>query len=144
MPVEAVAAKLGADVLRAPYEGENFAGMLIVRNGHYVIAVNSNNHPNRQRFTIAHECGHLLLDHEMGAHIDETFVIQRNERSSHGTDIQEVEANQFAAELLMPLRFLLKDITSVDFECDDDVRLLAERYQVSPTAMSFRLAKVFL
>lgn len=144
VPVEAVAAKLGANVLRAPYEGDNFAGMLIARGGSYVIAVNSNNHQNRQRFTIAHECGHLLLAHKLGAHVDEAFVINRNERSSDGTDMQEVEANQFAAELLMPLRFLLRDINSVDFESDDDVRTLADKYRVSPTAMTFRLANVFL
>lgn len=144
VPVEAIAKRLGATVLFSPYEGENFAGMLIYRGGKPVVAVNSKNHPNRQRFTIAHECGHLLLGHSEGAYVDESFVINRNEKSSNGTDKKEVEANQFAAELLMPLRFLLRDLEQIDFESDDAIRNLADVYGVSTAAMSFRIAKIFM
>ena len=144
VPVDAVAKRLGATVLSSPYDGDDLAGMLIFRGGKPVIAVNSNNHQNRQRFTIAHECGHLLLGHSEGAHVDESFAINRNEKSSDGTDCKEVEANQFAAELLMPLRFLLRDLDEIDFEDDDSIKLLADAYGVSVAAMSFRIAKIFM
>ena len=68
VPVEKIAAALGAKIKYAPYEGE-IAGMLARGNGEVVIGVNSLHHPNRQRFTIAHELGHLLL-HNEDVHID--------------------------------------------------------------------------
>lgn len=118
--------------------------MLILRSNKYIIAVNERNTPNRQRFTVAHECGHLILGHKLNEHVDQSFFINRDGRSSVGTDKDEVEANQFAAELLMPLRFLLRDLDGVDFEAEDGIRKVANKYQVSATAMSFRIANVFL
>ena len=54
------------------------------------------NHPAvRQRFTLAHELGHAVLHHG-SKHID----YRRN--FSAPDDPREVEANKFAAELLMP------------------------------------------
>ena len=57
----------------------------------------------RQRFTIAHEIGHFLLHTDEDVHIDEKRPIgRRDDLSSQAVDACEIEANQFAAELLMP------------------------------------------
>jgi Zn-dependent peptidase ImmA (M78 family) len=145
--IENVARALGAKVLYAPYEGDDLAGMLINGGERPIIAVNSAHHKNRQRFTIAHECGHLVLGHTSTSHVDRTFeVIRRDATSSMATDMSEVEANQFAAELLMPLKFLLRDLPEVriDFESDEKLASLAKRYGVSAQAMAYRIANLFM
>jgi Zn-dependent peptidase ImmA (M78 family) len=75
--IEKVAKELGADVLYAPYEGDDLAGMLINGGPKPIVAVNSAHHKNRQRFTIAHECGHLALGHTSSSHIDRTNTPRR-------------------------------------------------------------------
>ena len=109
-----------------------------------IIGVNSRQHPNRQRFTIAHELGHFLLHANDKVHVDRGFEVRlRSDESSKGTDIDEKEANLFAAELLMPLAFVEKDmadIQTVDLMEETTIKSLAKKYQVSTHAFAFRLA----
>jgi len=71
----------------------------------------------------------------------------RNSHSSDGTDIKEIEANRFAAELLMPeekLRADIKKKSGIDLFGDEDkLKELAERYQVSEQAMTIRLNTLY-
>ena len=113
VPVEKIATALGLELRRAPAE-EDLSGFLYRdrQKKTATIGVNSTHHPNRQRFTVGHELGHYLLHDRDGIHVDRRFEIKlRNAKSSEGTDDEEKEANLFAAELLMPHEFLLKDIT---------------------------------
>lgn len=148
VPVERVAASMGAQVLYAPYEGDDLAGMLLHHGGRHVIAVNSAHHKNRQRFTIAHECAHLALEHSVDPHVDRGFpqTINRDAKSSTATDIREVEANYFAAELLMPRRWIEADLRSggIDLESDETIARLAKKYGVSSQAMTYRIANLML
>lgn len=146
--VEQLARSLGADVRYEPAD-DNLSGF-ILRNRKQrsaLIGVNSNHHPNRQRFTIAHEIGHFLLHDTEGIHVDRSdcgpVVRRRNEESSKGEDDDEKEANLFAAELLMPATLLEEDIASLEDAnlLDDDVlKPLAKKYEVSSQALAFRLA----
>lgn len=54
----------------------------------------------RQRFTIAHEIGHVIIPWHFGHIVDE--IDTSNEKSDAGYRKLEAEANRFAAELLMP------------------------------------------
>ena len=64
-----------------------------------IIVINENRCRARKRFTIAHEIGHAVLNH---------FSISFSDgQSLNGNSWQEVQANAFAAELLMPRDFLL-------------------------------------
>jgi Zn-dependent peptidase ImmA (M78 family) len=149
-PVDAkqVAKSLGAEVQYQPAD-ENLSGF-ILRNRKRrsaIIGVNSNHHPNRQRFTIAHEVGHFLLHDHDDIHVDHMdcglIVRRRNEDSSKGEDDYEKEANLFAAELLMPAAFLEPDIAALEARnlLDDDVlHSLADKYGVSTQALTYRLA----
>ena len=142
-PVESIAELLGASVRYSPFEGE-LAGVLARGDGMTVIGVNSAHHSNRQRFTIAHECGHLLL-HKGDAYVDKNFwVNRRDDVSSLATDPQEIEANRFAAELLMPYDLVVADLSAhnIDFESEDTIRLLAKRYGVSVQAMTHRISNI--
>ena len=109
-----------------------------------IIGVNASHHPNRQRFTIAHELGHFLLHTGDKVHVDRGFEIRlRSDESSKGTDIDEKEANLFAAELLMPRHFIERDLAeigSVDLTDEDTIKKLAGKYKVSAHAFAFRLA----
>jgi len=106
------------------------------------IAVNSSHSLNRKRFTIAHELGHHCLEHETD---EGEFEDQRGFEGSYETgqmnddnavlDI-ELEANEFASEILIPLTLIKKDFASLPVP-----RQLAKMYQVSETAMFVSLLK---
>lgn len=57
------------------------------------VVVNRDHHPVRQRFSWCHQYAHLLLDRAQMGHVS---------RESERTDLLEVRANVFAANLLMP------------------------------------------
>lgn len=146
VPVAAIAKALGATVRYAPFQGE-LAGMLIRddADGGAVIGVNSLHHSNRQRFTIAHECGHLRLHTGRRTYVDRSFRInRRDEVSSQATDAEEIEANRFAAELLMPYEMIKEDLMAYqpDIEDEDELRELADRYGVSLQALTLRIRNV--
>jgi Zn-dependent peptidase ImmA (M78 family) len=139
--VDQIAQKLGIEVKYHPARPD-VSGALIREGERAVIAVNDAQHENRQRFTIAHEIGHHEL-HRSKLYFDEDFsVIFRNSLSSEAKNREEIEANQFAAELLMPRDFIRGDIARyVSSGTDPEVAIsaLASRYQVSRKAMELRL-----
>lgn len=125
-----------------PLDGD-LSGMAFYKDGHPVIGVNSLHHPNRQRFTVAHELGHIILHREeieKAIHLDKGSL-QRGALASMGTDQVEIDANRFAAELLMPTSLLktMLDGRTVDLEDDVAIAELAKRFRVSEAAMRFRL-----
>ncbi len=120
------------------------SGLLLIEDGQATIAINSTHHPNRQRFTAAHECGHYFLHCKEGD--DQLFVdqaFQRGAVAGAGTDIQEIQANRFAAELLMP-EDMVRSAVPNDSLSDLDIALLALRFEVSEQAMTIRLVKLGL
>jgi Zn-dependent peptidase ImmA (M78 family) len=145
VPVEDIAKALGARVERTPAEDE-LSGFLYQQknSGLTIIGVNENHHPKRQAFTIAHELGHSLLHNVDDVHVDRGFRIKlRNSVSAKGENVEEMEANLFAAELLMPVSFLKKDlkgIPDVDLVDEEVISNLANRYKVSTQAMTIRLS----
>jgi Zn-dependent peptidase ImmA (M78 family) len=126
---------------------DEISGVLDMRDPSFpIILVDKKHHENRQRFSIAHELGHYFLHSMNGVHMDkQTFF--RSQLSSSGTDTKEKEANRFAAELLMPTNFLLKDIQEkgdlIDSDVSDDVLTnLAQKYGVSNAAFSIKLSGI--
>ncbi len=100
---------------------DHLSGFLIQESQMSAIAYNKTHHINRQRFTTAHEIGHLVLGHN----VVDVGDVSPNEES---------EANIFASELLMPLEFLKRDIKKGGFSIPE----LAEKYMVSEQAMGHR------
>jgi len=139
--VELVAKRLKLAVVRSPL-GDDISGMLVTKTGTTTICVAKDHHPNRQRFTIAHEIGHHVLRHLFaGEHVHVDRVIMRNSRSSEGTDVREIEANQFASCLLMPEHMVQHHIPALKSQdIEDVVRQLAKQFKVSEQAMAFRLS----
>jgi Zn-dependent peptidase ImmA (M78 family) len=144
IPVERIAQALGATIRSLPLRESEVSGMLYRDGDIRVIGVNSLHHPHRRRFTIAHEIGHLLLHKGEQVHIDRSFRVNlRDDRSALGTQREEIQANLFAASLLMPREFLMADLKEgIDFEADADLKRLAERYQVSAQALTLRVNRL--
>jgi Zn-dependent peptidase ImmA (M78 family) len=119
--------------------------MLVRTDDVVVIGVDRSQAKHRQRFTIAHELGHLLMHPGRSVIVEHlrrpARVNFRDARSGLATDREEIEANQFAAGLLMPRRFLENDYEGMAerFDDDDVPARLARKYQVSEQAMRFRL-----
>jgi Zn-dependent peptidase ImmA (M78 family) len=141
VPVRRIARGRGARIFREGQEGD-LSGFLFRRGKEIIIGVNTDQAPVRQRFTIAHELGHLLLHDLTELHVDHGFTVRlRSDLSSLGLDEQEMEANRFAAELLMPMRLLKEDLegTELDLTDDETFRSLAKQYGVSAQALAIRL-----
>nr|WP_294566576.1 ImmA/IrrE family metallo-endopeptidase [uncultured Rhodopila sp.] len=120
---------------------------LVVRDADVtVIGVNKAHHLTRRRFTTAHELAHALLHEGKEVRYDKDFRVDfRSGMSSLGVDVEEMEANFFAACILMPRRFLEADPLMSDMDAEDaakTVKALADRYKVSPHAMSIRLGNL--
>ena len=146
--VDDLARAEGLQIVEAAFDGD-VSGALVRSTGVAGIAVNARQHPNRKRFTIAHELAHYLLAHTTEDHIDWQFtVLRRDEKSSEASDVREIEANAFAANLLMPKDFLKADLRRYanfrgELELDDEARqALARKYKVSEMAMTFRLVNL--
>ncbi len=73
----------------------------------FEIVVSQQQPKNRRNFTVAHELGHLFL--HMGYKIDpDKWSNQQNTYYRKGNSIEEYEANEFAAALLMPKKMYKK------------------------------------
>ncbi|MGR9400190.1 ImmA/IrrE family metallo-endopeptidase [Rhizobium leguminosarum] len=142
VPVEKIAEEAGIEV-RYGDLGE-ISGLLARKPGITIIGVNVEQPNVRQRFTIAHELGHYLLHEGLGEHADRDYRINfRDSSSSEASNVLEIEANFFAANLLMPEEFLERDDAESAIEDDQGVADLAAKYDVSRHAMSLRIGKIY-
>jgi Zn-dependent peptidase ImmA (M78 family) len=150
VPVEAIARSMGIRITLDEVD-DDLSGFLLrdKKNGRTVIGANGSHHKNRQRFTIAHELGHFLLHEGEVVHLDEelgSFTVDfRDRSSSKGEDISEKEANYFAAELLMPVKFIKRELDGKHFDLLSDSAILehlAKKYKVSLQALTFRLTNL--
>lgn len=136
--VEAIAKALGFMVV--PFEfPDNQSGVVFIEGETKAIGVNASHAPTRRRFTVAHELGHYLLGHE-DYHAGTEFL--RRQGAPKWADPayrQEREADRFAAELLMPSKFLRADLSR-----PQNLKDLARRYQVSEQAMVIQITDLGL
>lgn len=121
---------------------ESLAGALLVSPDVAVrphgVLINSDQPQDRQRFSAAHELGHLVMGHEPqdGEFID---ILGRN------FDPMEVQADTFASELLMPAMLVKQRYMEHSAErATHRVLRLARAFLVSYQAMTVRLSKLAL
>ena len=132
--VKGIAKQLGIEIL--PYSfSEDISGLFFKKGDKLYLGVNSSHSEKRKRFTIAHEIGHFILHSDEPLHYDVKELESLHFRSENISDLNEIESNSFAAELLMPeelVRELIeKGVTSV--------KKLSEKFNVSEEAMRYRL-----
>jgi Zn-dependent peptidase ImmA (M78 family) len=134
-----IAKKLGLRVYTDYSLDPDISGMLIKASGYDdpEILLNGQDSRNRQRFTCAHELGHYNRRSKAADDDPWEYIDKRDSLASRGDDPDEVYANQFAAELLMPRE-------AVKAKWPDDVPVLAIDFGVSQDAMTFRLRNLGL
>jgi hypothetical protein len=146
VPVERLVRELDVEFRSEHYPDLALRGFIVqkspaVKKG--LIFINSSQHPNVQRFALAHEIGHLLLA-GTDVHVD-----RRRRVSSHrlnARDPEEIKADEFAAELLMPRYMLAAGLEGKKVDPNDDKALvrLASQFRVSLVAMMLRLQQIGL
>jgi Zn-dependent peptidase ImmA (M78 family)/transcriptional regulator with XRE-family HTH domain len=141
VPIEAIVARAGIEVRFAPLD--ELAGALLLpesQNEAHGILVNSDQPRERERFTLAHEYGHLILGHPVEPKSGNAFVDHIGRRFVP----VEVQADMFAADLLMPVDMLKRWLDSLPpgESLELAVYRLASGFFVSFQAMTARLEKL--
>lgn len=128
-----IANELGIEVVETVLPSD-ISGALIKDQGKDpVIVLSKSDSNNRKRFTCAHEIGHYAYRFaNNGDHYE--YIDFRGQTASAGSDQEEIYANQFAAELLMPS----EEITAL-VKANYPYFLLAQYFGVSDDAMRIRL-----
>lgn len=111
---------------------DGIAGYCLRKGERAILWVNGTDGAVRQRFTLAHEFGHLRCGHD-GSLPPETFETL----SGKITTDAEVQANAFAAEFLAPAA-TVGEMAPADPNLDDVVRIAA-RFGISSIAALYRL-----
>jgi len=125
VPVQDIARKMGVIVESCEIDSDGQLFMDI-NAGVAKILVNKRASHVRERFTIAHEIGHLMQHH---------FTTVHRDASGQYEGRIEWEANNYAADLLMPYWM----IKFVGPRYKNDPRELAPIFDVSEQAMFYRL-----
>ncbi|WP_081809739.1 helix-turn-helix domain-containing protein [Amycolatopsis keratiniphila] len=121
--------KLHIDVAFEPLT-DGFDGLSVCSGNFKLALISSRISGTRQRFTLAHEIGHIIAGDSQSLHLDENIYSRKSP--------EEVRANAFAAAFLMPAEGLRKAASNTLI----DEALVAEllgRFRVSIEALAFRL-----
>jgi Zn-dependent peptidase ImmA (M78 family) len=101
------------------------------------IVVNSDHPESLQRFTCAHEIGHHILGH--ASHVDNASTLRQYAHIA----LQELQAQVFAASLLMPLPLVNRILADIKREhlSPADVYLFSREIGVSYSAAAWQLTQ---
>jgi len=91
--------ELGIPLLLRPLEGLLGAYLSVPSPG---ILVTTQRPMSIQRFTAAHELGHCLMEHQPSLDDEDTVLRRTPMKSGSSHQLQEVEADGFAVNLMMP------------------------------------------
>jgi Zn-dependent peptidase ImmA (M78 family) len=129
-------------------DDDQVSGVILLKDGEFNILINSNKPATRQHFSLGHELGHYflhkdLLQSEQGIvdgddTLDGPNILYRSDAEPKKTRV-EIEANNFAASLLMPV-----DLVRRAWGATHSIQECARIFQVSVVAMSTRLVKLGL
>jgi len=135
--VEELAGACGVRVLQYPFQ-KDLSGLVVDLEEGTFIGVNRQHPITRQRFTIAHELGHVLLSEHDRFHIDLESKMEHSGSPLYDWR-NEREANVFAASLLMPANWV-----EAMYRKTPSVGALADAFNVSSEAMGYRLVSLRL
>lgn len=100
------------------------SAFLTRQNGKHIIFFNQNNIKPRIQFSILHELGHFIFEHDYDTKDEKLY------------GVQEVETNYFAAQLLMPEQ-ILRELTKREVYVDS--QFLMKYFSVSSEAANKRI-----
>lgn len=137
-----------------PHEISGYS--LVNDEGKPEIVLNVNDSEQRQRFTMAHEFGHIvmhwnwLLKKEEGTNLkkDKYEVLFRKANySTFNNDLKEIQANEFAAELLLPHELIINAIGNIEIlnnpiDLENMKQRVAVAFKVSSAFAKTQLIKI--
>lgn len=118
--------------------GPDFDGLAAASDEARLILLATSRIPGRQRFTLAHELGHLLVGDDQGLHLDPDVYDK-----AQGKDPSELRANAFASAFLMPPDLLRQAVGSTGLPLDGFAALACD-LMVTPSALAYRLQRLRL
>ena len=106
-------------------------------DGKIFACVNASHHLHRQRFSLAHEFGHILLNHDLNYYRSYITIDNPPTTKTHtATEAAfETEANNFAGELLVPLEMLKRE-----FKKTNEIKELSKKFLVSQQVVGIAIS----
>ena len=101
------------------------------------VVLNANETPERRRFTLAHELGHIILNADSGQ-IQHRDNITNSQLDIYASEPNEVEANYFAGCILMPRNVFIREFNKIKQDISVKTQLLAYYFGVSQLAVYVR------
>jgi Zn-dependent peptidase ImmA (M78 family) len=140
LDLQKVCKRLGLELYEADFDDDNICGAIVKEDGVWNIYVNDAHHPNRKRFTAAHEIGHYI-SMSLKSHSADKLANGEHEdclyrKGEAINDAAEIEANQIAAEILMPRAMVVAMVQKNPYLTVED---LAAKFGVSSSSMTFRM-----
>jgi len=137
--LQEVAGTIGISITEVDAESFDGALIRIIGKARGKIAINANiREAGRKRFTLAHELGHYILPGH--AHQSTACRPRDIERWTSSMPTIELEANRFAAALLMPKMLVLQELRAQPSL--EQARSIGQKCQTSLTAASSRLVEL--
>jgi hypothetical protein len=137
--VFAILEELGLGPSRRRLPGNISGAIERVGGDGFLVVVNDGQSKTRQRFTAAHELGHYIYHRDLlGKGVGDTLAYRAQGTewpNEHITPTQERQANNFAANLLMP-NHLIEVLRAEGVTRPEQ---MAQRLEVSEAAMRIRL-----
>lgn len=136
----ALAKELGV-AIKVSSLGTGVSGQIAREGNGYTIKVNRNEARERQRFTIGHELAHYFLHRDVidsaPGGITDTVLYR-----SGAPERIEYEANRLAAEIVMPMALVKRELQERfgGVVTEASIEALANRFEVSKAAMEIRLS----
>lgn len=117
---------------------EDGEGILIKGQRKVIILDNKVKNEQRKKFTLGILIGHAIIPW----HVKSTYIVRKSGTSTLLTDdFQEMEAQDFAASLIMPQTHLVKDFVKTRANIENLKKLALEKYDVSLFALINRLVE---
>ena len=144
VPVEEIAYAL--DIVEISVEPlKSFEGVLITSGPEKTegsILVNAKSGLRRRRYTVGHELGHFLHPHHIpptdGFHCTSEDMARSNVKGNSKRILQELQANAFAAELLLPRVLFVRDLQYKRELGLEAIIELSDNYDISKEAVARR------
>ncbi len=124
VPVDKLAEWFGYQTVLLYFVPDEFSALVSTRER--LMGVNGRHHRHRQRFSICHELAHIVLKHPEEARCTSKQIALYNK-----------EADECAAELLIPTELLLRYLASARSPSE-----LAHIFDVSEEAMTRKVASL--
>jgi len=113
------------------------AASIVKAGNHATIRIPPTDMPERKRFSIAHELGHLLMGHVESIQ----KVCSDDDMMNWYQSSQETQANFFASELILPTKLVNKhcDIGNINL---DPIKQIAKDFRASLTATAIKFVRL--